>query len=141
MNQQELRETAVKILNASNVGVLATINEDKPHSRYMTFFNKDFDLYTATSKQTQKVDELEENPHAHILLGFDGEGFGDSYLEIEGTMAEHDDPNLLEKYWNDHLSSWFSGPEDPDLVILHIKPTRMRLMNKKGEEPQDIEMT
>lgn len=141
MEQQELKETALKILNGSNVGVLATINENKPHSRYMTFFNKDFTLYTATSKQTQKVDELEANPHAHILLGYDGEGFGDSFLEIEGKMSEHDDRGILENLWNDHLSGWFSGPDDPNLIILAIKPTRMRLMNKKGEDPQDVDLT
>lgn len=141
MNQQELKEAALKILNDSYVGVLATVTENKPHSRYMTFFNKDFTLYTATSKKTQKVDEIEENPHAHILLGYEGEGFGDTFLEIEGEMSEHDDRSVLKDLWNDHLSGWFSGPDDPNLVILSIKPDRMRLMNKKGQEPQDINLT
>lgn len=34
----------------------------------------------------------------------------------------------------------FSGPDDQNLVFIAIKPTRMRLMNKKGEEPQNIEL-
>lgn len=140
MNQQELREAALKILNDSYVGVLATITENKPHSRYMTFFNDEFTLYTATSKKTQKVDELEQNPNAHVLLGYEGEGVGDTFLEIEGEMSEHDDRSILEKLWNEHLSGWFSGPDDPSLLIIAIKPTRMRLMNKKGEEPQNIEL-
>lgn len=140
MNQQELKDAALKILNDSHVGVLATITENKPHSRYMTFFNKDFTLYTATSKKTQKVDELEQNPHAHILLGYEGEGAGDTFLEIEGEMSEHDDRSILEDLWNDHLSGWFSGPDDPNLLIIAIKPIRMRLMNKKGQEPQNIEL-
>lgn len=140
MNQQELREAALKILDDSYVGVLATITENKPHSRYMTFFNDEFTLYTATSKKTQKVDELEQNPNAHILLGYEGEGVGDTFLEIEGEMSEHDDRSILKELWNDKLSGWFSGPDDPDLLFIAIKPTRMRLMNKKGEEPQNIEI-
>lgn len=140
MNQQELKDAALKILNDSHVGVLATITENKPHSRYMTFFNKDFTLYTATSKKTQKGDELEQNPHAHILLGYEGEGVGDTFLEIEGEMSEHDDRSILEDLWNEHLSGWFSGPDDPNLLIVAIKPTRMRLMNKKGQEPQEIDL-
>ena len=61
----------------------------------MTFFNDEFTLYTATSKQTQKVDELEANPHTHILIGYDGGGFGDEFLEIEGTVTISDDESVL----------------------------------------------
>ena len=59
MAQEELKQQALKIMEDSMIGTLATIKENKPHSRYMTFFNDEFTLYTATSKQTQKVDELE----------------------------------------------------------------------------------
>lgn len=140
MNQEEARKTALKILDESHVGVLSTIKDDKPHSRYMTFFNQDFTLYTATSKQTQKVDEIESNPNAHILLGYEGEGVGDVFLEIEGKTEEHDDRAILEDLWNDHLKGWFTGPDDPDLLILSIKPIRARLMNKKGESPIAIDL-
>lgn len=140
MNQEELKQQALKILEESHVGVLATVKDNKPHSRYMTFFNDEFTLYTATSDTTQKVDELEQNPHAHILLGYEGEGIGDAFLEIEGTMGVHDDKGIIDKVWNEHLKGWFSGPDDPHLVILAIKPSRVRIINKKGEEPQTLEL-
>ncbi len=133
------KKTALKILKESSVGTMATIQQNKPHTRYMTFFSDEFTLYTATSKQTQKVDELEGNPHTHILIGYDGEGFGDDFLEIEGTVTISDDESLKEKIWNEHMKPWFSGPEDPDLVILKVEPVTIRLMNKKGEEPHIIE--
>ncbi|MEK3889376.1 pyridoxamine 5'-phosphate oxidase family protein [Bacillus sp. FSL K6-3431] len=134
------KETALKILEESYIGTMATIQKNKPHTRYMTFFNEEFTLYTATSKKTQKVDELEDNPYTHILIGYEGEGFGDAYLEIEGIVRISDDDRLKEKTWNEHMKPWFSGPDDPDLVILKIKPDTIRLMNKKGEEPQTIEL-
>lgn len=140
MDQQELKQQALKILEESYVGVLATVKDNKPHSRYMTFFNDEFTLYTATSDQTQKVDELEKNPNAHILLGYEGEGVGDAFLEIEGTMGIHDDKSIIDKVWNEHLRGWFSGPDDPHLVILAIKPSQVRIINKKGEEPQTLEL-
>ncbi|RLJ90976.1 pyridoxamine 5'-phosphate oxidase family protein [Planococcus citreus] len=140
MAQQELKQQALKILEDSMIGTLATIKDNKPHSRYMTFFNDEFTLYTATSKQTQKVDELEKNPNAHILLGYEGEGVGDSFLEIEGQMSLRDDRELIDKVWNEHLTGWFDGPEDPNLIILAIMPTRVRLMNRKGKDPQTIEL-
>lgn len=132
------KDTARKILDESLVGTMATVQDNKPFSRYMTFFNEDFTLYTATSKQTDKVEELEGNPNTHILIGYDGEGYDDAYLEIMGTVKVADDESLKEKVWNEHMKPWFSGPEDPNLVILKVTPDSMRLMNKKGQEPQDI---
>lgn len=140
MNQSDLKQSALKILEESRIGVLATVQDNKPHSRYMTFFNDEFTLYTPTSKKTQKVDELEDNPHVHILLGYEGEGVGDAFLEIEGKMGVHDEQGMIDKVWNDRLKGWFTGPDDPNLVILAIKPDRVRLINKKGEEPQTIEL-
>jgi len=131
---------AQKILDESYVGTMATVQGGQPFSRYMTFFNQDFTLYTATSKKTDKVEELEQNPNTHILIGYDGEGFGDAYLEVMGTVTISSDDNLKEKIWNDHMKPWFEGPNDPNLVILKIEPTAIRLMNKKGEEPQDIQL-
>ena len=134
----DAKETARKILDESYVGTMATVQQGKPFSRYMTFFNEDFTLYTATSKKTDKVEELEQNPHTHILIGYEGEGFGDVYLEIMGTVTISDEESMKEKVWNEHMKPYFTGPNDPELVILKITPDSMRLMNKKGEEPQDI---
>lgn len=132
------RETALGILKESFIGTMATVKQNKPHTRYMTFFYDEFTLYTATSKQTEKVDELEENPYTHILIGYEGEGMGDDYLEIEGEISISDDESIKEKVWNEHMKSWFSGPKDPNLVILKVMPESIRLMNVKGEEPKVI---
>ena len=134
------KKTALKILKESFVGTMATMQQNKPHTRYMTFFSDEFILYTATSKKTQKVDELEKNPYTHILIGYDGKGIGDDYLEIEGTVTISDDESFKEKVWNKHMASWFSGPEDPNLIILKVLPDSIRLMNNNGEEPQMIEL-
>lgn len=132
------KETALKILDSSNVGTMATVYKVKPHSRYMTFFHDDFTLYTATSNDTDKVEELEKNPYTHILIGYDGDGVGDTYLEILGKATVSDDESMKEKVWNDKLEGWFDGPDDPKLVILKIEPESMRVMNKKGQSPQEV---
>ncbi len=133
------KDTVQKILDENMVGTMATVENKKPHSRYMTFMSDGLTLYTATNKKTEKVDELEENPYTHILLGYEGEGYGDAFVEYSGHVTISDDESLKEKIWNDHMKSWFDGPEDPNLIILVIKPSSIRLMNKKGEEPQVIE--
>ncbi len=135
----EAKETALRILDESRLGTMATVSEGKPHSRYMTFLNDGFTLFTPTSKGSEKVDELESNPYTHILIGYEGEGFGDAYLEILGRVSISEDEGLKEKIWNDRMKNWFEGPHDPKLVILKVTPESARLMNKSGEPPQDIQ--
>ncbi|PLT28572.1 pyridoxamine 5'-phosphate oxidase family protein [Peribacillus deserti] len=140
MDQQELRTKIIGLLEENAVGTLASVMNGKPHSRYMTFFNNDLTLYTPTNKETHKAEEIDNNPYVHILLGYQGEGFGDSYLEIEGKAAVREDADIKEKLWNDHLKPWFKGKDDPDYIVLEIKPSMIRLMNNKENSPQTLEL-
>jgi len=134
------KEQALNILKESRIGTMATVQNNKPHSRYMTFYNEDFTLYTPTSKSTHKVEDIEANPYTHILIGYEGEGFDDAFLEIEGKVSESTDVSVKEKIWNDHMKNWFNGPNDPDMVVLVVKPSVIRLMNKSGKPPETIEL-
>lgn len=138
MEQSQVKEKILKVLKEDFVGVLSTVENDKPYSRYMTFFNDDFTLYTATNAETEKVDEIAKNRNVHILLGYNGEGFGDSYVEISGISEVSESPELKKKVWNDHLKAWFDGPEDPNYVVLQINPSSIRLMNNNGEPPEEL---
>ena len=69
----------------------------------MTFFNDELTLYTPTSGKTEKIDEIEKNPNVHILIGYDNEGLGDSYLEISGTSKINDSQELKINYGMSHL--------------------------------------
>jgi general stress protein 26 len=140
MTNSELKEKVLKILQENKVGTLASVQQGKPHSRYMTFFHEGLTLYTATSKETHKVEEIEKNPFVHILLGYDGEGFGDSFLEIEGKAAVDDSAEMKNKLWNEYLEKWFKGPDDPSYIVLHIEPSLIRLMNNKGLEPETLKL-
>lgn len=128
-------EIAAKILEDNMVGTMATIEGDKPHSRYMTFFNDNFTLYTVTRDHTHKVEELSKNPYTHILIGYDGKGTGDEFLEIEGKVEITSDDSMREKVWNNILEGWFTGPDDKTMVILKVTPTQIKLMNSKGKDP------
>ena len=62
------------------------------------------------------------------------------FLEIEGTVRISDDESIKENVWNEHMKPWFSGPEESNLVIFEVVPDSISLMNKKGEEPNIIEL-
>lgn len=140
MTQQQLQETALEIMNTDRVGIMATVANNKPYARYMTFFYENGILFTITHSETHKIEEILQNPFTHILLGYEGEGFGDAYVEIEGNVTVTSGDHMIEKLWNDHVSPWFNGPDDPDLLVLEIRPQQIRLLNKKGLPPQVIDL-
>lgn len=136
MNQSELKTEIEKLMETHFTGTLATVVNKKPTTRYMTFFHDGLTLYTPTSIDTHKAEEIEENPHVHVLLGYTGEGFNDTYIEFEGQAVMRQDQDTIQKFWNEELERYFEGPNDPKLVFLELKPEQIRLMNKLGEEPQ-----
>ncbi|RAS80149.1 pyridoxamine 5'-phosphate oxidase family protein [Priestia endophytica] len=138
MTVKDVKEKIAKVLENNKIGTLATIEGNKPNSRYMTFFNDDLTLYTPTSKETHKTEEIEKNSNVHILLGYDGNGFGDSYVEIEGTAEIYEDQKMKNELWEDEFEHWFDGKDDPNYIILKITPSQIRLMNEKGQKPQTV---
>ncbi|MED1459384.1 pyridoxamine 5'-phosphate oxidase family protein [Bacillus safensis] len=140
MSQEELKQKVLNLLDEQKVGTLATVEQDKPHTRYMTFFHEGLTLYTPTSKETHKAEEIEKNPNVHILIGYSGEGFGDTYAEIAGTATLTDDSELIDRLWSDEMEKWFKGKDDPNLVILKIDPTSIRYMNEGSRTPAELSL-
>ncbi|MCM3140228.1 pyridoxamine 5'-phosphate oxidase family protein [Bacillus safensis] len=140
MSQEELKQKVINLLDEQKVGTLATVEQDKPHTRYMTFFHEGLTLYTPTSKETHKADEIEKNPNVHILIGYSGEGFGDTYAEIAGTATLTDDSELIDRLWSDEMEKWFKGKDDPNLVILKIDPNSIRYMNEGSRTPAELSL-
>ncbi|WP_100331143.1 pyridoxamine 5'-phosphate oxidase family protein [Bacillus xiapuensis] len=140
MNKEQIMQKIKQVLDEQPVGTLATVKKNKPHTRYMTFFHDELTLYSPTGKDTYKVEEIEENPNVHILLGYSGNGYGDAFLEIEGTAVITSSSDLKQKLWNGELSKWFKSPEDPNFVVLKITPSVIRYMNDGKETPQVIEL-
>ncbi|RBW68158.1 pyridoxamine 5'-phosphate oxidase family protein [Bacillus taeanensis] len=141
MDEQKLKEEILHVMDQNHTGTLATVKKQKPHSRYMTFSHEDLTLYTPTSKETYKVDEIKENPNAHILLGYNGNGWGDQYIEFQGKVSLNDSKNLKEKLWSDELKNYFSSPDDPNYVVLQCQPETIRLMNNNSESSQTLELS
>ena len=140
MSQAEIRDNIEKILRESHTGTMATVKNNKPHSRYMTFFHRDLTLYTPTNKNADKTEEIDANPYTHIMIGYEGDGFGDTYIEYQGKVRFNHSEELKKELWNDAMKVYFDGPEDPNYTLLEIHPIGIRLMNKKGESPLELEI-
>src|SRR5699024_11495809 len=97
MERQKVIEEIENILNISRVGVMSTISGDKPNSRYMIFYNDGHTVYTKTDKESLKVDEIENKPNTHVLLGYE-ETSNDSFLEIDGKVENVEEQGSF--YWS-----------------------------------------
>ena len=140
MEQTEIQNQVEEILEANTIGTLATVKDNKPFSRYMTFFHENLTLYSATNRNTHKVEDIDQNNDVHVLIGYNGGGLEDAYIEIEGKASIETATEVKQKVWNEKLEPWFEGPEDSAYAVLKIVPSEIRLMNTPDAEPQVLEL-
>ncbi|UOQ83680.1 pyridoxamine 5'-phosphate oxidase family protein [Gracilibacillus salinarum] len=126
------KEKAIKaikdVLDISKVGVLSTIHDNLPNSRYMMFYNDEEVLYTKTSKDSLKVDEIESNPHVHILLGYE-ETKNHSFVEFAGRAEIVEDQETIDWIWENQDKTYFKSKDDPELIVLKMTPNEIKLLN------------
>ena len=133
-----LKDQALEILEKHHIGVMATVNNGKPDSRYMTFAHDGFTLYTVTPTEAGKVEELRKNPHTHILYGYENEELGQTFLEIEGTVSETKADDMKEQVLAKLNPQYKQDAES--MLLLKIEPIRMRFMNKSGDNQEEVEL-
>lgn len=134
MDKTALEQRIVAALEENPYGSFGTVEAgNKPKVRYMAVYHEGLNVYLATDRKTHKVEELQNNPNVYLLLGYEAGGTKD-VVEIEATASVSKDEGLRSKVWNPDLEKWFSGPEDPDYVILELKPGRIEYRGRGGEQ-------
>lgn len=128
LDKQKATQAIEKVLETSKVGVLSTAYNNKPNSRYMVFYNDDLTLYTKTSINSVKVDEIEDNPHAYILLGYN-ETTNNSFVEIDAQIEVVKDQKVIDWLWETQDKTFFDSKQDPELCVLKVVPKLIKLMN------------
>ena len=134
--EPSLREQALEILEKHHIGVMATVTNGKPDSRYMTFAHKQMTLYTVTPREAEKMEALRKNPHTHILYGYENEELGQTFLEIEGKVSEAKDDHMKERVLSKLDPKY--AKDAASMLLLKIEPTRLRFMNKSGDNREEV---
>lgn len=138
MDNTNLTNKINEILNTSRVGVLSTAYNNVPNSRYMIFYNDGNTLYTKTNVNSIKIDEIESNPRAHILIGYDDTN-NRSFLEIDATLSIAQDQETIDWLWQNQDKSFFDNKTDPELCVVKAQPQSIKITNDKTlDEPQTI---
>ena len=140
MNKQQVTRAIEKVLSSSKIGVLSTAHHNKPNSRYMVFYNDDLNLYTKTNINSLKVEEIENNPDAYILLGYN-ETTNNSFVEIDAIIEVVKDQKVIDWLWETQDKTFFNSKEDPELCVLKVIPRSIKLMNDDElDTPATIEL-
>lgn len=140
MSHENLKDQVVKIITDHRTGVLSSVENNKPHSRYMTFYNEGLTLFTPTKADTEKIEEIEKNSSVSVLLGYEEKGLNDTYVEVSGTSTINDSQDLKKQFWDESFKKWFDGPEDPNYVFLQIQPETIRILNNHGDPSQELQL-
>ena len=135
----DLKETILNKMQGPNIWSLATVTEDgKPWVRYVapTRVDPDLTVWVATFVGSRKVAQIRKNQEVHLTMGMTELVMEGSYLQVQARARVVDDPEQKKRSWHDHLRAYFSGPDDPNFVLLELKPYRVEYMTMTSMEPQ-----
>jgi general stress protein 26 len=123
----ELEEKIRKILGRSQTAALATISETgAPWVRYVTIRSeRDFTLSFCTSLASRKARDISARPEVHLTCGNLQPPDDSAYLQVAGRAEIRSDAATKVKYWQEGWKAYFQGPEDPDYVMVFVRPTRI----------------
>ncbi len=123
--------------NKAKVIFMTTYDGDKENTRQMTNYNDSpyGAIWFPTEKDTKKVRDIKKNNK--ILLTFPASKKGE-FFEITGEASFGSDLEVLEKwewwwlYWHPEQKDrfWFPKDKDERRVIINIKPSSARLVQK-----------
>jgi general stress protein 26 len=101
--------------------------DDSLHARPMSNNGEvefDGDAWFFTSKESRKVGEIEGDPRVELSY-VGGTKRAPVWISLSGTAQIVDDEDKKRELWLDELEQWFEdGPDDPDVVLIHVTGTR-----------------
>ena len=108
-----------KIINSAHTAFLVTQSADHgPHGRPMAtaeVAEAVEELWFASQRDTLKIDELGDDDR--VFLGYTA---GTQWATVTGHGRVVDDRTKARELWSDLWKNWFTGPEDPNLVLIQV---------------------
>jgi general stress protein 26 len=137
MSSPELKNKIFEVIKKYPVSSVATINEDKPWVRYMVVQpDENLNLWTTSFANSRKLEQIQKNNNVHVTLGADPQDWHKPYVNVVGKAEILTDKETKKKCWNEMLSEFFSGPEDPNYVVIKISPEKIEYMCADARQPE-----
>ncbi len=132
-----VEELALAVLRADRFPRLATLDGDQPRVRPVSPVRTDgFTVYVANLRRYHKTDEIAANPKVELCYL----NFSHDQVRITGRAEVLADLVLLQEIWdaNPLLRSYLGTPNNPELVIYRIRPSRVRFMREWALEYHEV---
>ncbi len=111
-------ETVRKLIQGIDIAMLTSVTEQGLVSRPMKTQEVEFDgdLWFLTMKDTEKYEELLENPNVNVAY------VGKSYVSIRGTAELVDNREKIKEFWNNAYEKLLeTTSDDPNLILIKVK--------------------
>jgi len=133
-----------RLVNEIEIAMLTTRREDGHLvSRPMATQNwlAGADLWFATSRDAEMLDEIGRDPHVNVAYYRDGTR---EWLSVSGQAFASDDRDTIRRLWRHDWKTWFpdrggaenGSADDPRIVLIGIRAHTAAFMTAVGSRPR-----
>ncbi|MBU0455689.1 MAG: pyridoxamine 5'-phosphate oxidase family protein [Pseudomonadota bacterium] len=129
---EDLKKEIISCIKESKgVASFATVTPDnKPWVRYVSVsVSDDMTIRFSTCASARKVEQIKKNPEVHLTCGVTDPKNWKDYLQIQGIAHVSTEKAEREAFWNEEIAKYFDGVDDPNYVVVIVKPYRVELCN------------
>ena len=132
---EEQQKRIAELVNDIGTAMMVTHSKgsDQMHARPMrnAELADDFDkLWFATRRDSGKVDEIRDD--RDICLTYCNAN-GSSWVSLTGTARCTDEKDKRHMVYSHAWDNWFDGPDDPNLLLIEVTPTRGEYWESNGK--------
>lgn len=116
------REELGKLLGEFRTAILSTLDDHgMPRARPMAIVRcePDGSVWFATSETSPKVAELARDNSVGVICHRSRD---EAWISITGRARVMRDPAMAKELWNVGMKAWFTGPDDPALLLIQVTP-------------------
>jgi general stress protein 26 len=141
MSNKELKKIIIEFAATYEYSNLITIDKSGiPKGRMMANLPVDDNLvfFFATGAQSNKVQEIKNNPMASVFLYRPGDH---SSISIEGKAEIVTDETVKKDKWKDKwMAYWKQGPTDPAYTLLKVVPDKIIYLDYPNHKKEVLDM-
>lgn len=124
---------------AIEVAMLTTMDDNhnlRSRPMYTLQLDNEGVLWFFTSKNSPKLDEIEENNHVNLSYA---DANSHTYISVTGTAACVDDKERKEKFWSPLHEAWFpKGKDDPNLCLLKVRIRHVEIWDGETSSMKEL---
>jgi len=117
-SRSELRD----LLSQFHTAMLVTIDDHGyPRARPLAIARVESDdrVWFATPEHTPKVAEIAADAKVAVLCHRSRD---EAWVSLSGTARLIRDPAMARWLWDASMKAWFTGPDDPSLLLIEVRP-------------------